>query len=200
MMVRRKNDDQHQVMTFIPIEVSARHIHVTKEDWEELFGYASMEVERAISQEKQFVAKQRVVIRGPKGEFGHVAVVGPVRSKTQAELSMTDARALGIAAPLTGSGELDDAATVTVIGTVGTIERNAAIIPQRHLHIAPDEAKEAGLKDHQTTSVRIEGPRAAVLDNVLVRIHPDFQLRLHLDTDEGNACGVQPGMTAELLV
>lgn len=186
-------------MISIPIEVSARHIHVTKEDWEELFGSVEMAVERTISQEKQFVVKQRVAIRGPKGEFARVAVVGPFRSATQVELSMTDARAIGVAAPLTGSGELDGAATITIIGTAGSIDRNAAIVPQRHLHIAPDEAKEAGLKDRQTVSIRIEGPRAAVLDYVLVRVHPDFQLRLHLDTDEGNACGVQPGMTAELV-
>lgn len=186
-------------MLSIPIEVSARHVHVTKEDWVKLFGAAEMEVERAISQEKQFVVKQRVTIRGPRGEFARVAIVGPFRSATQAELSMTDARTLGVAAPLTGSGELDGAAAITIIGTAGSIERNAAIVPQRHLHMAPDEAAEAGLKDHQTASVRIEGPRAAVLDYVLVRVHPDFQLRLHLDTDEGNACSVQAGMTAELV-
>ncbi len=186
-------------MTPIPIEVSARHVHVTQEDWTELFGAAEMEVERAISQEKQFVVKQRVTIRGPKGEFARVAVVGPARANTQVELSMTDARTLGVAAPLTGSGELEGAASVTIVGSAGSIERNAAIIPQRHLHIAPDEATEAVMKDHQTVSVRIEGPRAAVLDFVLVRVHPDFQLRLHLDTDEGNACGVQQGMTAALV-
>lgn len=186
-------------MLQIPIEVSARHVHISAEDLVKLFGVKELEVDRPISQHGQFLAKERVTVQGPKGSFEKVAIIGPIRSRTQVELSRTDARTLGIEAPLSGSGNLEKAALVTIIGTVGTIEQYAAIIPSRHLHIGSTEADSAGLKDLQVVSVRIPGERGAVLSNVLVRTHPDFRLRLHLDTDEGNACGVQPDMVAEIV-
>ena len=113
---------------------------------------------------------------------------------------MTDARVLGVSAPLVDSGSVDGAATITIIGTNGELEHAAAIIPKRHIHIGPVEAANDGVSDHRVVSVRIGGPRGAQLDNVLVRINPDFVGRLHLDTDEGNACGVTPGMNAEIIV
>lgn len=186
-------------MASVPIEISARHIHLTKEDWAALFGTTVMTSAREISQPGQFASKERVTLRGPKGEFKNVAIVGPFRPYTQVELAMTDARGLGINAPLTESGAVDQAATITIIGTAGEIERAAAIIPARHIHIGPAEATAAGVQDQQRVSVRIGGLRGAVLNNVLIRIHPDFVGRLHLDTDEGNACGVTPGMTAEII-
>jgi putative phosphotransacetylase len=186
-------------MASVPIEISARHIHITDADWMALFGTAAMTRARDISQPGQFSAKERVTLRGTKGELKGVAVVGPFRSYTQVELAMTDARVLGVSAPLTESGDVNQAATITIIGSAGEIERAAAIIPARHIHISPSEADATGVKDQQIVSVRVDGPRGAQLDNVLVRVHPDFVGRLHLDTDEGNACGVTPGMAAKII-
>lgn len=183
----------------IPIEVSARHVHLTTEDWFALFGQEEIQIDREISQHPQFSAKQRVTLRGSKGELPEVAIVGPFRSYTQAEVAMTDARRLGITPPLSDSGHLEAAASVTIIGTAGEITRPAAILQQRHLHMSPTEAAAANFVDRQTVSVVISGPRGARLDNVLVRIHESYSLRLHLDTDEANACGITPDMTAEII-
>lgn len=187
-------------MISIPVEVSARHIHLSEADWTTLFGQTAMTVAHPISQSGQFAANERVVVRGPKGEFKKVAVVGPLRPYTQVELAMTDARTLGVNAPLSNSGSVETAAEITIIGPKGELICRAAIIPSRHIHIGPAEATAAGLHDKQTVAVRIGGPRAAQLDNVLIRINPDFVGRLHLDTDEGNACGVTTGMTAEIII
>ncbi|MFH0829236.1 MAG: PduL/EutD family phosphate acyltransferase [Candidatus Kerfeldbacteria bacterium] len=186
-------------MISIPIELSARHIHITKDDWVKLFGTAEMTLDHPISLPKQFVAKERVVLKGPKGEYANVGVVGPFRQYTQVELSLTEARHLGIAPPLSDSGLLDNAATITIEGPVGEITKPAAIIQQRHLHLSPDDAKTLGLSDRQVISVRVGGPRGALLNNVYARVDRDFTTRLHLDTDEGNACGVVPGMTADVV-
>lgn len=185
-------------MTSIPIEVSARHIHITREDWNALFGATPLAVDHPISQPHQYVATTRVTLRGPKGEYKNVGVVGPFRPYTQVELSATEARYLGITPPVTDSGHLSKAAAVTIIGPNGELVRNAAILQQRHLHCRPQDAKKYGYTDGQLISVMIPGPRGTRLDNVIVRVNKDYAFRLHLDTDEGNACGVAPGMTAEL--
>lgn len=187
-------------MTSIPIEISARHVHITEADWNALFGDGEMTSERAISQPGQYVDEQHVTIRGAKGKLKSVGIVGPFRPYTQVELARTDARVLGIDAPLSDSGSIDNAAMITLVGPWGELERAAAIVPKRHIHISPAEATTAGLHNRQIVSVRINGPRGVTLDQVIVRVHPKFIGRLHLDTDEGNACGVVPGMTAEIIV
>ena len=184
----------------VPIEISARHLHITETDWSALFGDGEMTSGRTISQPGQFVDEQHVTIRGPKGTLKNMGIVGPFRPYTQVELAMTDAHALGINAPLSESGTVDQAATITISGPWGELERDAAIVPKRHIHMSPAEADATGLHNDQIVSVRIGGPRGARLDQVIVRVHPKFIGRLHLDTDEGNACGVTPGMTAEIIV
>lgn len=186
-------------MPTIPIEVSARHVHLTREDWDVLFGSATMTNHRTLSQRPNFSAVQRVALRGPKGELKNVAIVGPTRSYTQVELAMTDARSLGITPPLRDSGSLAHAASITIIGPHGEVTRAAAIVQQRHLHLNPNEATALDLRDHQAIKLRVSGPRGGMLENVLVRVHADFSGRVHLDTDEGNAFGITAGMTAELL-
>lgn len=186
-------------MASIPIEVSARHIHITESDWTALFGDHPMEQARPLSQTGQFAATQRVTLRGPKGEMENVGIVGPARTATQVELSATDARHLGITPPVAESGSTENAASITVIGPQGEIKRNAAIIAQRHIHCTDLDATALGLRSGQIVSVTIPGKRGAVLQNVVVRTDPSYQLQLHLDTDEANACGVQSGMEAELI-
>lgn len=183
-------------MYTIPVEVSARHIHLSAKDYDVLFGSKKIRVAHPISQPGQFVATKRVTLKGPKGLIRRVAIIGPFRKYSQCEISVTDARALGISPPLSDSGILTKAAAVKIVGGKGTIRRSAAIIPRRHLHCDPASAKKMHVIDRARITVRIAGPRAAQLENVLVRVHKDFQLRLHLDTDEGNACGFYPGMKA----
>lgn len=184
----------------IPVEVSARHVHLTQEDWTALFGSAEMTIGRPISQHPQFSAKERVTLRGPKGELQGVAIVGPVRSYTQAELAMTDAKRLGVMPPLSDSGHLDQAVEVTIAGPKGEIKRAAAIIQQRHLHVSPTEAADLHLHNGQVVSMMIGTQRRVKFDQVLVRVHPKYSLRVHLDTDEANACGYTSDMIGEIIV
>jgi len=186
-------------MATVPIEISARHIHITEADWSALFGDAKIVSDHAISQPGQFVATRRATLRGLKGEYAKVGVVGPFRPYTQVELAASEARHLGIAPPVTDSGKLDKAVAITIVGPKGELVRDAAIIQKRHLHCHPDDAKKHGFKDGQLVSAVISGLRGARLDNVTIRVNKDYSFRLHLDIDEGNACGVTPGMTAEVV-
>lgn len=186
-------------MASVPIEISARHIHLTAADWNILFGETKITSDHAISQPKQFVAKQRVTLRGSKGQYEKVGVVGPFRSYTQVELSATESRHLGLKPPVTDSGKLDHAVAITIAGPKNEIVRPAAIVQQRHLHCRPQDATKLGYKDGQKIRAVISGPRGARLDNIIVRVNKEYALRLHLDIDEGNACGVTPGMNAEIM-
>lgn len=185
--------------TPIPVEISARHVHLTQADWTVLFGAEEISIDHPISQRPQFAAHQRVMLRGPKGEIDKVAIVGPFRQYTQAELALSDAHRLGLQPPLTDSGALDQAVEVTIIGPVGEVRRPAAIIQKRHIHMNLEDAAADNLENAQVVSVLITGGRGARLDNVLIRVDPTFTRRLHLDTDEANACGVVPGMTATIV-
>ena len=186
-------------MPSVPVEISARHVHLTATDWTALFGESTIIPDHAISQPTQFVATQRVKLRGPKGEYESVGVVGPFREYTQVEVAASEARHLGVTPPVVESGQLDQAAEITIIGPVGEITRGYAITPQRHLHCNPDDAAKLGLKNGQTISAVVAGPKGMRLDNIIVRVNPEFALSMHLDIDEGNACGWQPGLTAEIV-
>lgn len=183
----------------LPIEISARHVHLSAEAWTRIFGDQPMSVGQNISQPPQFLAAERVTLRGPKGTIERVGIVGPVRPYTQAEIAITDARKLGLTPPLAESGNLAGAAAVTIVGPRGEITVPAAIIQQRHVHASPTEAATNGLTHGQEISVRVSGPRGGVLEHVLVRVHPDFSWRLHLDTDEANALGVTSATIGEVL-
>lgn len=185
-------------MTTIPVEVSARHVHLTAADWQTLFGPAAPTVDRPISQPPQFVAVERVTLRGPKGEIERVAIVGPFRDYTQVELAMTDALRLGVPVTLAESGHLAQAATVDIIGPRGRLQRAAAILAQRHIHAGPDAAVAHGLHSGDVVAVTIAGSRGGVLRNVVVRVDPAFQWQLHVDTDEANAFGIGPTTVAHL--
>ena len=184
----------------IPIEISARHVHLTAEDWKTLFSTPHPTVSKLISQRPQFVATERVELLGPKGGIKNIGVVGPVRPYSQVELSRTDARTLGIDAPLGSSGELKGAAEITIRGPKGQITIRGAMVQQRHIHASPEEADRAGLRHGDSVRVRILGARGGELDHVLVRIHPTFTWHLHLDTDEANAMGVGVGSEAQVIV
>jgi propanediol utilization protein len=184
----------------LPIEISARHVHLTAEHWAALFGAEQPSVGRTLSQPGQFVTTQRLTIANDETSIERVGIILPFRSATQVELAMTDARRLGLDVPVAISGQLQNSAMITLTGPVGSISVPAAIIPQRHLHLNPADGAVLNIVDGQDISVVINGPRGGRLDHVRVRMSPDFQTALHLDTDEGNALGITPGMTANPLL
>lgn len=181
-------------MKKIPIEISARHVHLSEADANDLFGkdfvFRSI---RELSQREQFVADAHVTLKTSKGSLS-ARVLCPHRPHTQIELSKTDAIALGIEPSVAASGEFETALDVMASGPAGERTlRKCVILQKRHLHCSPTEAKELGLQDHDLVSVRVDGARAVTFHEVLVRVHPSYGLVLHLDTDEGNAAGVISG-------
>jgi len=185
----------------IPIEISARHIHLTQAHVDALFGAGcQLSKVKDLSQPGQYAAKEQVDVIGPKGELEKVRVLGPTRPESQIELSATDARKIGIPAFYRQSGDTKGTAGVTLRGPKGEVKlEQGAIIALRHLHCDLDNAAKLGIKDKEIVAIRIGGPRALVLENVLVRVNKDFALALHMDTDEGNAVGLEPGITGELV-
>ena len=178
---------------FVPLEASGRHVHITKAQSMALFGH-SLTPKRPLSQPGQFLANERLTVLGPKGEFQNVAVLGPERKEAQVELSLTDARTLGLTIPVRMSGDVAGSPGVTLIGPNGRIQLNqGAMAAQRHIHLNPQEAEKFGVKDKQVVNLRLFTSRPAVLQDVVVRVSPDYAAAVHLDYDEANACGFQPG-------
>ncbi len=177
----------------ILVEVSARHVHLSQEDLESLFGKGyELTVKKPLSQPGQFAAEERVTIVGPKRELAGVTILGPVRKHTQVELSMTDTRTIGIAAPIRESGDIAGSASCTIVGPKGKIDiKQGVIIAKRHIHLTPANAREFGLKERENVAVRIQTPdRSLTFDDVVVRISDDYRSAMHIDTDEGNAAGM----------
>lgn len=188
-------------MKKVPVGVSARHIHLAQEDVERLFGQgAELTVFKALSQPGQYAANETVEVIGPKGAFSKVRILGPARKRTQLEVSRTDAFALGINPPLRESGDIAGSAGITIKGPAGeaTIEEGV-IVAARHIHFHTDDAQRWGIADKQRLSVRLQGDRGVVLENVIARVSPDFALDLHIDTDEANAAGAKTGDEAEII-
>ena len=184
---------------FVEVEASARHVHLTGEDAQLLFGHA-LTPARPLSQPGQYLCRERVWLRGPKGEFARVAVLGPERRETQVELSMTDCVTLGISAPVRLSGEIEASPGIT-IGTERaqlTIPKGV-IVAQRHIHMPPEEAKARCLHDGQQVRLRCLTARPVTFDAVNVRVHQSFAPYAHIDLDEANACGLQRGDLALIL-
>ena len=174
----------------IPAEMSARHVHLSPEDLKALFGLDKLECVREISQPGQFLSNCRVRLIGPKGMLDNVAVLGPVRKVTQVEISATDARTLGISAPVRLSGDLADAAAISIQAGGMIITRKAAIVAKRHLHMTPADAAAFGVRNGDSVSVRVLGSRPLILEDVPVRVTDQSALALHIDTDEANAAGL----------
>ncbi len=176
----------------IPVEVSARHIHLSQRDLGTLFGpgYQFKKL-RQLTQPSDFAAQETLTVKAGDRELKNVRIVGPTRPQTQVELSLTDAFSLGINPPIRISGDLDRSVGAILVGPRGEIEiKRGVIAAARHLHCATDEAKKLGIKDKMLVSVKIEGPREIVFRNVKVRVRDDYSLCMHLDTDEGNAAAV----------
>ena len=178
---------------FIELEASGRHVHVTEAQAVALFGH-KLTPKRPLSQPGQYLANERVTVIGPKGEFENVAVLGPEREAGQVELSMTDARALGISAPVRQSGDIENTPGATLKGELGEVTLpQGVIIAKRHIHMTPEDAKAMGVADKQVVRLQTYTARPLIFDDVVVRVSPDFQTYAHLDYDEANACGFQNG-------
>lgn len=184
------------------VETSARHVHVTQEDLETLFGKgAKLTHKKDLSQPGQFACEERVTVVGPKKELANVSILGPVRPETQVELSATDARSIGIAAPVRESGDLDGSGACKIVGPCGEVEiSQGVIIAKRHIHMTPADAEEFGVKDKQIVSVKIESAeRTAVLYDTVVRVSEKYALAMHIDTDESNAVGASRDQMGEIV-
>ncbi len=179
----------------VPVGISNRHLHVSQTDLEKLFGEGyELKQLKPLSQPGQFAAEETVNLIGPKGTIFKVRILGPVRPSTQIEISRTDSFALGIVPPVRDSGSITGTPGIIIEGPKGRVEvKEGVIIAQRHLHLHTDEASELGLKDKEWISVKFEGERGVVFNNVLVRVNPNFAKDLHLDTDEANAAALANG-------
>ncbi len=176
-------------MSKVIVETSARHVHLSAEHLEILFGKdASLTVKKMLSQPGQFACEERVTVEGPKNALKNVSILGPVRKATQVELSLTDARAIGISAPIRESGDIAGTPGCKIIGPAGEVVINEGVIAaKRHIHFTPDNAKEFGVQDKQIVSVKLDTERGLVFGDVVVRVHENFAPAMHIDTDESNA-------------
>jgi len=186
----------------IPLGVSNRHIHLSAEDYARLFPGQPISEKKALLQPGQYAAEQTVTLAGPKGELKNVRLLGPLRSTSQVEISRTDARTLGIAAPLRMSGDLKGTPGVRLISPFAEITlASGVIVAQRHIHMSPLDALILRVTHGDSVCVAIEGTgRRLIFDNVAVRVSPDMRLEMHIDTDEANAAGADaPGAFATLV-
>ena len=178
---------------FVELEASGRHVHVTKEQAITLFGQ-SLTPKRPLSQPGQYLSNQRLTVVGSKGKFENVAVLGPERKEGQVEISMTDARTLGVTPPVRLSGDVDNTPGVRLVGPMGTVDlEKGLIVAHRHIHMTPKDAVRFGVKDKQVVRLQTFTDRPVVFDQVVVRVSDQFETRVHLDYDEANACGFQDG-------
>ena len=184
---------------FVELEASGRHVHVTKEQAQELFGHP-LTPKRPLSQPGQYLANERVTVVGPKGAFSNVAVLGPERKAGQVEVSLTDARTLGVEAPVRLSGDVKGSPGILLRGEKGCVTLAEGVIAaQRHIHLTPGDARKFGVADRQNVKLQTYTARPVLFENVAVRVSPDFASYVHLDYDEANACGFQKGDLGRIL-
>ena len=184
----------------IPIESSARHVHLTKEAVELLFGKgATLTKKRDLSQPGEFLSEQRLKLVTAKGEIANVAVLGPERKSVQVELSMTDCRSLGIKAPVNLSGDLTNAGSVYLVSENAVLNAaGSVIVAKNHIHMTPQDAALYSVKDGQSVRVKADTDRPVTFEDVTVRVSEKFSLAMHIDFDEANACCLQKNSTGKI--
>lgn len=185
----------------VPIGVSGRHAHVSREDLDVLYGegYQLTSI-KELSQPGQFAAQETVDLVTEKGTFKNVRILGPVRKQSQVEIALTDAVKLGIKPPVRDSGDLKGSPGVTLVGPKGSVQMPEGVIAAcRHIHMTPADAANMGLQDKEVVQVRCGSERGLIFDQVLVRVSPSYQLEMHIDTDEGNAGMVKTGEMVEII-
>lgn len=186
--------DASETLPGFLVEASGRHVHLTKEAVNILFGKSSLTKKSDLSQPGQFAAKERVKLMTSKGELDNVAVLGPERSEVQVEMSLTDARLLGINIPVNLSGNLKGAGDVIIVGPNGIYNAVQSVIASRaHIHMTPEDAARYGVRDGDSVAVRLETVRPVTIEDVIIRVSKDYALAMHLDYDEANACSFKKG-------
>ena len=175
------------------VEISARHVHVSESDLETLFGKGyKLTPKKELSQPGQYACEERVTVVGPKRELAGVSILGPCRKETQVEISLTDARSIGVKAEIRESGDLEGTQGIKLVGPCGEVELTKGVIAaKRHIHMTPADAEKYGIVDKQNVLVKIEGTgRTLIFDDVVARVNPSYALAMHLDTDEANAAAI----------
>lgn len=183
------------------VEISARHIHVTKEQVAILLGEGhTLTAKKALSQPGQFACEEKLTIVGPRGEL-KASILGPERKEAQVELSLTDARTLGVEALIRESGDIEGTAGIKLVGPCGEIELDKGVIAaKRHIHMTPADAENYGVKNGDIVSVKVETEnRSLIFGDTVVRVRDDFALAMHIDTDEGNAAGIKGSALGEIV-
>lgn len=184
---------------FVELEASGRHVHVTQAQAQVLFGH-KLTPKRPLSQPGQFLANERLTVIGPKGQFENVAVLGPERKEAQVEISLTDARTLGLTPPVRLSGKVEDSPGAVLKGCMGQVTLTRGVIAaQRHIHMTPQDAAKFGVADKQVVRLQTYTKRPVIFDDTVVRVSSDFATFVHLDYDEANACGFQTGDLGRIL-
>ncbi len=185
----------------VPVGVSARHVHLSQEHVETLFGAGHTLHQKKMLMGGQFAAEECVTIVGLKlRAIENVRVLGPCRKQSQVEVSATDALRLGVKAPIRESGKLAGSAPIAIVGPCGAVYlQEGCIVAMRHIHMSPKDAEAAGVKDGDIVSVRADNERATVFDKVLIRVNESFTLEMHVDTDEANACKIKTGDTVRII-
>lgn len=184
------------------IETSARHAHLSQADLETLFGKgAVLHNKKELSQPGQYACEERVDIIGPKRALTGVSILGPTRPSTQVEISLTDARSIGVAAPVRESGDTAGSGACKLVGPAGEVElAEGAIVAKRHIHTTPEDAAELGVADKEVVGVKIESAgRSLVFGDVVVRVNPSYATAMHIDTDESNAAGCSGEVYGEIV-
>ena len=188
-------------MATVLVETSARHVHLTREHVEILFGKGhELTFKKALSQPGQFACEEKVTVIGAKSQL-KASILGPVRPDTQVELSLTDARSIGVVAPIRESGDIKGSGACKLVGPCGEVELTEGVIAaKRHIHMTPDDAEKYGIKDKQIVSVKVETDgRSLVFGDVVARVSPSYALAMHIDTDEANAALVGANQIGEIL-
>lgn len=200
-MIQALGENSAEGRMSVPVGVSARHIHLCQADVERLFGQGYQLTKKKDLMGGQWAANEQCTLVGLKlRAIENVRILGPVRKASQVEISATDARTLGVNAPLRESGDLAGSAPIALVGPKGAIYlQEGCIVAARHIHMTPEEAAGAGLKDGDYVSVKMGNERGAVLDKVKIRVDPSFSLEMHIDTDEANACQIKQGDTAMIM-
>ena len=179
----------------IPVEISARHVHLNREAMDVLFGEGyELTWKRDLSQPGQFLADERIKLVTERGQIASVGILGPLRKENQVELSLTDARTLGVKAPICLSGELDAATDVILVGPKGVVTAYGSVmIAKAHVHMTPEDAKQYGVSHGDRVSIRLGSDRPVTLNDVIIRVSTDYRLAVHIDYDEANAAHLSGG-------
>ena len=184
---------------FVPVEASGRHVHVTREQALTLFGH-DLTNQRSLSQPGQYLSGERVTLVGPKGELDRVAVLGPARGEAQVEISLTDGKSLGITPPVRLSGKVEGTPGITLRGPKGEVTLSQGVMAaRRHIHLNPEQADRFGVRDKQVVRLQTLTERPVIFEDVVVRVHPEFDAAVHLDYDEANACALRCGDYGRIL-